>query len=115
MDAGAQRRCTGVGNELILANLRRLQAYEVPICVRVPVIPTLNDSLENMEAIASFVKGLPRVIAVELLPYHRLGVNKYPKLGLDYPIAEIRVPEKEEMHRLRAVFERRGVPCTASA
>jgi pyruvate formate lyase activating enzyme len=115
MDEEAHRECTGAGNERILANLKRLQAYDVEICVRVPVVSTLNDSLENMEATAAFVWDLPRVRSVELLPYHRLGVNKYQKLGLDYPIAEIPVPEKEEMERLKALFEAHGIECVLEA
>jgi pyruvate formate lyase activating enzyme len=112
MAAGAHRKCTGADNELILGNLRKLQAHDVELCVRVPVVPTLNDSVENMEAVASFVRDLPRVESVELLPYHRLGVNKYQKLGLEYPIDDILPPGQEAMQELQAVFERLGIQCT---
>lgn len=111
MDAEAQGEYTGADHELVLANLRKLQAFDVDICVRVPVIPTLNDSVENMEAVASFVKDLPRVVAVELLPYHRLGVNKYEKLGLEYPLDDLPTPRQEDMQRLAAVFDPHGINC----
>lgn len=113
MNAEAHEECTAANNELILGNLQRLQAFDVDICVRVPVIPTLNDSVENMEAIASFVKGLPRVKSVELLPYHKLGANKNEKLGLEYPIPEIPSPEAEDMQKLRAIFDKYGITCVA--
>ena len=111
MNAEAHKKYTGVDNELILVNLKKLQAYDVDICVRVPVIPTLNDSIENMAAIASFVKELPRVKSVELLPYHRLGVNKYKKLGLEYRLDNLPAPEKEEMRKLKAIFDKYGLNC----
>lgn len=111
MNAEAHREYTGANNELILANLRELQSYEVELCVRVPVVPTLNDGKENMEAIASFVKELPRVISVELLPYHRLGVSKYGKLGLDYPLDDIPSPDEKDMQKLKALFEEHGINC----
>ncbi len=111
MDAEAHRRCTGTDNKLILTNLKKLQSFDVDECVRVPVIPNLNDSIENAEAIASFVQGLPRVKSVELLPYHRLGVNKYKKLGLAYPLGDTRPPEKEELLKLKEVFDRHHIPC----
>jgi pyruvate formate lyase activating enzyme len=49
---------------------------------------------------------------VELLPYHRLGVNKYGKLGLDYTIDDIPAPDREAMRQLAAVFSRYGIDCT---
>jgi pyruvate formate lyase activating enzyme len=111
MDPAVHLECTGVSNERILHNLRRLQAYDVEICVRVPVIPTLTDGRQNMMAIAAFVKELPRVGAVELLPYHRLGVNKYRKLGLEYPLDDTLPPEKDEMQSLKTIFDGQGVKC----
>jgi pyruvate formate lyase activating enzyme len=112
MSPTAHKEYTGAGNDLILENLKKLQAYEVDLCVRVPVIPTLNDSVENMEALASFVKELPRVKSVQLLPYHRLGVNKYQKLGLEYPIDHISPPDQAAMQELQAVFHNHGILCS---
>jgi pyruvate formate lyase activating enzyme len=112
MDPERHRRSTGASNELILANLEQLQACDVEIRVRVPVIPTLTDSIENMEAIASYIKRLPRVSSVELLPYHRLGVNKYEKLGLEYAIEAVPTPDAQHMRQLAAIFHQYGVDCT---
>jgi pyruvate formate lyase activating enzyme len=112
MDAEAHERCTGASNELVLANLKRLQQFDVEVCLRVPVIPALNDSRENLEAIARLVKELPIVKAVELLPYHRLGVNKYRKLGLEYPMDDRPSPGIEEMLELKEILDRQGIPCT---
>lgn len=111
MDAEAHKKYTGADNGLILANLKKLQAYDVELCVRVPVIPALNGSSENLEATASFVRRLPRVKSVELLPYHRLGASKYKKLGLEYPLGDVSPPGSEEMQKLKAIFDKYGIDC----
>jgi pyruvate formate lyase activating enzyme len=111
MQAEEHKRYTGADNELVRENLRKLQAFDVEVCVRVPVIPTLNDSPENMEATALFVKELPKVRSVELLPYHRLGVSKYEKMGLEYPLRDLPTPQPEGMRKLVAIFEAHGICC----
>jgi pyruvate formate lyase activating enzyme len=60
---------------------------------------------------ATFVKGLPQVASVELLPYHRLGVNKYEKLGLAYAIEAVPTPDAQHMHRLAEIFVKHGIDC----
>jgi len=113
MDAKAHERLTGVSNRRILENLHRLASYDVPICVRVPVVPTLNDSVENIEAIALFVQDLKQVKSAELLPYHKLGTAKYGKLGLAYPIEEVPTPEDASILELMAIFAGHGVNCSS--
>ena len=77
---------TGISNQLILSNLRRLVALNAPVTVRVPLIPGFNASVESIEAIAGFVRGLGGPVkSIDLLPYHTLGKSKYTALGKDYP------------------------------
>ncbi len=102
MDNDLHKACTGQENKRILENLKLLQNFDVPICVRIPVIPGYNDSEENLLKTAQYVKTLPKVTEIELLPYHRLGVNKYEKLRIPYLVPdETKMPEKEEMKRYR--------------
>jgi pyruvate formate lyase activating enzyme len=85
MDSAIHREFSGVGNELILANLRRLAAAGAAITVRVPLIPGFNATEPAVCAIAGFVSELgPAVRGVELLPYHTLGRSKYRALGRAY-------------------------------
>jgi len=85
VDARLHRRYTGVDNDVILANLRRLAALNAPLTIRVPLVPGFNATPEDVGAIAGFVRGLggspPRV---DLLPYHTLGKAKYAALGRAY-------------------------------
>lgn len=87
MDGDVHREWTGVDNEVILSNLRRLAELKAPVCVRVPLIPGFNADSESLSAIARFVaetRGLQKHIS--LLPYHRLGKAKYASLGRTYPM-----------------------------
>lgn len=105
MDSEKHREATGVGNERILENLRRLcDAFPtLPIVVRTPVIPGFNDSAADIRAIAAFVGGLPRPVPYELLPYHRFGEAKYRELGRDYPLPELEPPSEEQMAALSRI------------
>lgn len=72
---------TGVGNKRILENLVRLTTeFDMPVVVRMPVIPGVNDSEENLLAFKKRITGLPRSVSVELLPYHNLGTGKWSRL-----------------------------------
>jgi pyruvate formate lyase activating enzyme len=82
MDSGKHRKWTGLGNELILSNLRKLAAAKANMRVRIPLIPTANLMEENLCASAEFTLGLgASVQSIDLLPYHRLGRAKYQATG----------------------------------
>ena len=84
VDAQAHRRYTGVSNELILENLRALMQSGVPFRARVPVIPGVNDTRQNLEATARLVAGAKNLERVELLRYNRSAGAKYGLLGETY-------------------------------
>ncbi len=71
------------------------------LVIRVPVVPTFNDSVEEIKSIASFASTLPGVKKIHLLPYHRLGQDKYDWLGREYKLPEILPPEPEHMELLK--------------
>ena len=100
MDNEKHKQATGVDNARILENLRRLGQGSTPLWVRVPVIPGLNDTQENMTALRSFLSGLPAVKRVDLLAYHNLGAGKHENLGGDYAYKELKAPPKERMAEL---------------
>lgn len=111
MDTARHRELTGVGNELILDNVRRLSELDVPLLIRIPVIPGLNDDEENIVATARFVKEeLPSAVGLELLPYHNLGATKYAALGIQYQLNHIKSPTDEQMARLKELVRESGLP-----
>lgn len=84
MDSGQHYLMTGVGNELILKNIKRTIELDMPLVIRIPVVPEHNNSEENIKATAQFIaKELTnQVKQVQLLPYRQLGTEKYKSLGL---------------------------------
>ena len=72
------------------------------LIIRVPVIPTFNATEEEIEGIARFAASLPGVKKLHLLPYHRLGQDKYEGLGRDYELKDILPPTSETMNKLLA-------------
>jgi len=82
MDSPAHRKWTGLGNELILSNLRRLAATGAPIRVRMPLIPEVNASEDNLRQTGEFLAQLGgSVQSLDLLPFHKLARAKYEALG----------------------------------
>jgi pyruvate formate lyase activating enzyme len=84
MVAQAHRRWTGQDNGPILQNLDVLAAMGKPFVIRVPLVPGVTDTEENLCAIAAHVNKLPRRTRVELLPYHRAAGGKYAACGLEW-------------------------------
>ena len=75
------------------------------LIIRVPVIPTFNDTVEEIQGIASFADTLPGVEQLHLLPYHRLGQDKYVGLGRPYLMEGILPPTNEHMQTLKKAAE----------
>ncbi len=111
MDSDKHRAFTGVPNELILENARKLAVDANELIIRVPIIPTFNDKPEEIRAIAKFANSLPNVKELHLLPYHRLGRDKYAGLGREYSLADIEPMPKAKMEYLLQVAETSGLYC----
>lgn len=112
MDPEKHRLFTGVSNELILNNARRVSAF-APLTIRVPVIPKFNASEAEIRAIAEFAASLGNVRCVHLLPYHSLGENKYRMMGIEYKMNRLSAKSlsNKELEIYRPIVEQAGVPC----
>ena len=107
MNAKKHQLFTGKSNELMLENAKKIAASGLTrLSIRVPVIPTFNDTKEEILAIARFADQLPGVKKIFLLPYHRLGQGKYDGLGREYFLPEILPPSDEHMEMLKQEVER---------
>lgn len=109
VDGAKHRAFTGRSNELILENAKKIAQTGQNLIIRVPVIPTFNDTPEEIEAIARFAATLPGVEKLHLLPYHRLGQDKYAGLNRTYTLAHLEPPSGEHMEMLKARAERSGL------
>ena len=105
-DPGKHKEFTGKSNELMLENARKIAAGGMTeLVIRVPVIPTFNDTPEEIAGIAKFADKLPGVKKIHLLPYHRLGQDKYDGLSREYLMKDILPPEPDQMQMLKKVVE----------
>lgn len=106
MTSEIHKLLTGAGNETILKNIRLISDYGIPITARTPVIPGLNDSQDNIIRTAEFIRKVENIKDYELLPYHKLGVNKYKALGKEYMLNCTEPPEDDQIQALVRVANR---------
>lgn len=106
MNPEKHKEFTGRSNELMLENARRVAASgQTELSIRVPVIPGFNDTVEEIRAIAEYTRQIGNVRRMHLLPYHRLGQDKYEGLGRPYLMGDVEPPTNEHMQRLLAAAE----------
>ncbi|MGB4703788.1 MAG: glycyl-radical enzyme activating protein [Candidatus Saccharicenans sp.] len=108
MDDPLHKKYTGVSNRIILENFRSLDQLGKPVWVRFPLIPGINDDRENLEAMASFLSGKKSVEQVNVLPYHKGGVEKIRRLGREGEFAVFEPPSEEKVQAVIDLFARRG-------
>jgi pyruvate formate lyase activating enzyme len=111
MDPGAHKEYTGVSNDLILDNAKKIyRDLGMDMLARVPIVPGYNDSPENLERTAGFlVNELGTSIGVHLLPYHRLGETKYERLEVPEKPVTVQPPVDGHMERIKDIFESFGL------
>jgi pyruvate formate lyase activating enzyme len=114
MDRESHRRLTGKANDLILANAEVVAASGVPMLCRMPLIPGVNDTERNIAETARFVKMLRDDMAIELLPYHRLGIGKYKMLDKPYLLEGLESPKADHVESIKRAFGELGVRCIVS-
>jgi pyruvate formate lyase activating enzyme len=105
---------TGIGNEEILGNVKKLARAGVPYILRTPVIPRVNDRPEEIRAIAAFIAADKEfLLYYELLNYNPLGTSKYEAMGLSYACREARPLGQGEMGALVSAAREAGIPVRA--
>ena len=109
INAEKHREFTGKDNSLILENAQKIAAKAKKCIVRVPTIPTFNDTCEEISQIAQFAKEKMRVEEMNLLPYHRFGKDKYDNLNREYLMGELLPPDDEKMELLKKAAEGFGI------
>jgi pyruvate formate lyase activating enzyme len=105
MDSERHKKYTGISNELILENLKKLSSIHNNIFVRFPVIPGINDDYQNIKEMGEFLSSL-KIAQVNLLPYHYIGVDKYGRLGRTYKLATTQPPSEEKLSEVSAILSK---------
>ena len=101
-DTQKHKQYVGVGNELILENLKKLFKANAKIWIRIPIVPNINDSIEEMQKIKDFLDKNGKPEKIELLPYHAMGENKYSAIG--EKVCSFNTPTNETMGLLKSIF-----------
>jgi pyruvate formate lyase activating enzyme len=111
MDPDEHKKLTGVSNELILSNAKAVSERNVPLYIRIPLIPGYNDSEENIRATCEFSRGLASVVEVDIMPLHHLGKARYDSLDRAYPIAGLALYPDEVIQGFKRLVESYGLKC----
>lgn len=121
MDSVAHKRYTAVPNEQILANLKKVVDSGTPVVIRIPIVPDHNGTEENLRQTAVFIMNelAGRVRQVQLLPFRKLGEDKYASLGMAYPMDSFEPPPREvwekDIRHLVDLMASYGVSAVAGA
>ena len=108
-DREEHRRWTGAYNDQVKENIRNAAQLGLPVLLRTPVVPGVNDSEEVISAIARFASEIPTLVCYELLPYHPLGLAK-GKLENGFEPQAFVKPTRQRMEELAWAADRAGVP-----
>lgn len=111
-DPAKHREFTGKENTLMLENAKKVASSgQTELIIRTPVIPGFNDTPEEIRGIAAYAAALPGVKIMHILPYHRLGYDKYIGLGREYTMGNVEPPNQQKMENLKSVVESCGLTC----
>jgi pyruvate formate lyase activating enzyme len=109
MDTDRHIQYTGVPNQLILENMRELVKTGAQVTARIPIIPWINDDMDNIRQTGEFLRSLGSLQEVNLLPYHRAATHKYQRLGSNYLLPEVLPPSDSQMSRIAWELDNYGL------
>ena len=97
------KELTSQPNDQILAFARYLDRNNIPVWIRHVVVPGITDNEEYLTKLGEFLGTLNNIKALDILPYHTMGVVKYENLGIDYPLKGVPALTKEQGHAAREI------------
>lgn len=107
-DEKRHKDLTGKTNQCILSSFNFLYKTGCQIILRCPLIPGVNDSDDHFEAIARFEKDYPKLLKIQILPYHHIGHAKYERYGILNPLPLVTSAEVDTIQHWKAFFIKRG-------
>jgi pyruvate formate lyase activating enzyme len=109
MNPAAHLKLTRRSNRQIIRNLELTVAAGIPLIIRIPLIPGLNNSDEELMATGRFLAGMKGVKKVQFLPYHTFGMGKYKMLDRRYKLSELGPPTDKELQRAKEILVSSGI------
>ncbi len=110
MDPVKHLRYTDVSNTEIIDNLEYLLSKKARVIVRIPVIPGITFTAENLDQIAGYLRQFDPRPEVNLLPFHRIGESKYNRYNIKYRMPSKKEPNLKDIVSLSTTFEKEGIP-----
>ncbi len=104
IDREEHKKLTGFYNDDILDFARYLDNKNIPLWIRHVIVPTITDKPEYQEQLGRFIAELSNVKALDVLPYHTMGISKYEELGIEYPLDGVPQADKETAAEARSVI-----------
>jgi|SRR5574344_547447 pyruvate formate lyase activating enzyme len=105
IDDAEHRKLTRWSNQNILDCARYLSEIQKPVWIRHVLIPTITDKDEYLYQLRDFISTLQNIARIDVLPYHTLGVFKYQKLGISYPLEGINPPSQERIDHANQILQ----------
>lgn len=104
IDNAEHKNLTGHSNTRILEFARYLNDKKIPVWIRHVLVPGVTDNKEYLSELGRFIGTLSNVKALDVLPYHTLGVNKYKKLGITYPLESVPQADNDSAKAARSII-----------
>ena len=101
IDDAEHKKLTGHSNKNILEFAKYLSEKQIPVWIRHVVVPEITFKKEYLIELGKFLKTLKNVKALDVLPYHTLGVFKYEKLGIEYPLKDVTTPTNDRIENAK--------------
>ena len=104
IDSACHQKLTGHGNAAILAFARYLAEQQIPVWIRHVLVPGYTDREEDLRRLGQFIASLSNVKALDVLPYHTMGVEKYEALGISYPLSGVEAASAAAAARAKQII-----------
>jgi pyruvate formate lyase activating enzyme len=108
IDNDLHKKYTGTSNILILKNLETLNELNKEVIIRIPLIPTITDTPQNLNDIIRLLNKMPNIKNINLLPYHTIAAGKYKKLNLPNKMEGIKARIEQHNFKIKDLFSNAG-------
>ncbi|MBI9037196.1 MAG: glycyl-radical enzyme activating protein [Bacteroidales bacterium] len=112
IDEYLHKKYTGVSNKQIIKNLKILSESKKEVFIRIPIIPKITETKENIKQIIDFLKEINILKNICLLAYHKISESKYERFNMNYKLKGIKPPSKERLNEIREYFSKAGFNVT---
>ncbi len=112
MDDEFHKKFTNVSNKTILQNLERLTERGNKVVIRIPLIPNISDTTENLSQVSQFISTLKNIRRIDLLPYNKIAESKYKRLNKPSKLGELVSQSEEELETIKSKFDSLNIEVT---